>query len=212
MTDTNIHPVSKSDTPNFWGMIDHVMNEFTHTVSLLNACDKQPEAFRAFTRWFFDALGTVAFALKGLARTYAERTGTTVSTRESQILQIIEEPRFPGLPPPRRREEPLRESLNTAIRVFARARNAAPPLPEGKLPDFFIEATGTLDRISRPASVDDLQIIRADLVSVGRSVIWFRELHKWLMEQRRAELDELKEELARTTAAMIQKLKDEAQG
>lgn len=211
MTDSasEVPPRQVEQAPDYWGMINQVLEELGPTVPLLNECDQHPNAVRAFTRWFFGALETFAFALKGIATQYAKRSSIQLSRRESQVLQVIEEPRLPGLPPPRRIEAPLRESLNTAIRVFARARKSVAPMPDDKLPDELIEATALFDRISRPASVDDLTVTRADYVAMARTVVWFRDLQQWLTRERLAELDEVKEMIAASTAAMIRKLQQD---
>jgi hypothetical protein len=192
-------------------MIARVFEELGQIGPLLNECEKHPEAVRAFTRWFFSALETFAFALKGVASEYAGRASIQLSQREAQVLQIIEEPRFPGLPPPRRIEAPLRESLNTAIRVFARARKCSPPLHDDKLPSEVIESTVLFDRISRPASVDDLNITREDYLAIGKTLIWFRD-HQWLTRERLVELEEVKQQIASSTAALIRKLQQERDG
>jgi hypothetical protein len=200
------------DSPDHWGIIARVLDELVPATPLLVECERHPEAFRAFNRWFFSALETFAFALKGIAIEHAKRANIQLSRRESQVLQIVEEPRFPGLPPPRRVEAPLRESLNTAIRVFARARKSTPPMPDESLPYEFIEATAMFDRISRPASVADLSVSPADYVAMAKTVVWFRDVQHWLTRERLAELDEVKAEIAASTASLIRKFQKDKDG
>jgi hypothetical protein len=189
-----------------WGTVYRTLDEFGPMVPILQQCDKNAPSLRAFTRWFFSFLETLAFALKRMAAEYARRRNEPLSGREREVLQIIDEPRFPGLPPPRRVEAGLREGLTVALLVYARARKVEAPLADGKLPKEFIEASVVFDRLSRPANGLELTVTKADFVAIGRLVVWFRDLQHWLHAQRLAEIEEMKREIHESTAAAIREI------
>lgn len=189
-----------------WGTIDRLLAEFGPMVPVLTQGENSAESLRAFTRWFFGAFEVLAHALKKIAVAQAQLKKVELSTREQQVLQIVQEPAFPGLPPPRRVEAPLREGLTTAIRVFARARSSEAPLNEGRLPKEFIEATVLFDRISRPSTGDELNVSREDFLVLGKTVLWFRELQQWLYRERLAEIEEVKISTKESFEAMRRKL------
>jgi hypothetical protein len=189
-----------------WGTVYRILDEFGPMVPILQDCDKNAPALRAFTRWFFSWLETLAFALKRMAAEYARRKKEPLSGREREVLQIMEEPRFPGLPPPRRVEAGLREGLTVALLVYARTRKIEAPLVDGKLPKEFIDASVVFDRLSRPENGLALTVTRADFLAVGHLVVWFRDLQQWLHAQRVGEIEEMKREVHESTAAAIREL------
>src|SRR5436305_9833299 len=103
-----------------WGTVYRMLDEFGPMIPILQQCDKDAPSLRAFTRWFFSFLETLTFALKRVATNYAQRKAIALSPREREVLQIVEEPRSPGMPPPRRIETMMRESLSVALLVYAR--------------------------------------------------------------------------------------------
>jgi hypothetical protein len=190
---------------NDWGSIDRLLAEFGPMVPVLTQGEYSRESLRAFTRWLFGVFDTIAHALKKIAAQQAKKRKIDLTRREQEVLQIIQEPSFPGLPPPRRVEAPLREGLTTALRVFARARAVDPPLVNGALPADFIDASVVFDRFSRPGTGEELDATRADYVAIGKVVLWFRDLQQWLHRERMAELEELKKEIHDSTEPMIEK-------
>lgn len=177
-------------------------------VPVLTQGENSRESLRAFTRWFFSVFDTLTHALKKIATNQAARRKLELTRREQEVLQIIQEPSFPGLPPPRRVEAPLREGLATALRVFARARGVEPPLTDGALPSDFIAASVVFDRFSRPSTGEELDATRADYVAVGKAVLWFRDLQQWLHRERMLELEEMKREMHDSFDAMRRKLEE----
>jgi hypothetical protein len=188
--------LSKDD----WGTIYRMLDEFGPMVGILQCADQSAPSLRAFTRWFFSFLDTLTYAFKRIASAYASRKGIQLSSRENEVLGIVSEPRFPGMPPPRRREVAFRESLAVAILVYSRARGVSPPLHEGKLSAEFIAATNVFDRISRPSDGTELSVTRQDFLTIGKLVIWFRDFQQWMHAQRLAEIDEIREEVAESIA------------
>jgi hypothetical protein len=191
---------------NDWGTIDRLLAEFGPMVPVLTQGENSPQSLRAFTRWLFSVFDTLTHALKKIAVRQAERRQIELTRREQEVLQIIQEPAFPGLPPPRRVEAPLREGLTTALRVFARARGVEPPLVDGMLPRDFIDASVVSDRFSRPGTGEELDPTRGDYVAVGKAVLWFRELQQWLHRERMADLEETKQAMHESFEAMRQKV------
>src|ERR1051325_10947519 len=165
--------LSKDD----WGTIYRMLDEFGPMVGILQCADQSAPSLRAFTRWFFSFLDTLTYAFKRIASAYASRKGIQLSSRENEVLGIVSEPRFPGMPPPRRREVAFRESLAVAILVYSRARGVSPPLHEA-----------------------ELSVTRQDFLTIGKLVIWFRDFQQWMHAQRLAEIDEIREEVAESIA------------
>lgn len=88
---------------------------------------------------------------------------------------MLKEPTFPGSPPPRRIETGMRESLGVALNVYTRARGKESPLPDGRLPTVFIDASRLHDRLAHPESPDDLRLTKQELVVIAEFLRWFRE-------------------------------------
>jgi len=191
-----------------WGSIDRLLREFGPMVPILTDGQNRHESLRAFTRWFFASLEALAHALKKIAARQAEAKKVEMSRREQQVLQIIQEPSFPGLPPPRRVEASFREGLATAILVFARVRGTDPPLTGGALPAAFIDAMVVFDRFSRPQSGEDLDPSSADYQAIGKAVIWFRDLQQWLYRERLAEIEEMKKSVQESFEETKRKIED----
>jgi hypothetical protein len=189
-----------------WGTIYRMLDEFGPMIPVLDRIERDAPSLRTFTRWLFSFLDTLAFALKRVAENHASRQGMTLSPREREVLQVIAEPQFPGMPPPRRRDFGLRESLGVALGVYARTRGVESPLIDGKLPPEFIDASVVFDRISRPSDGSDLIMKRADFIAIGKLVVWFREFQQWLHAQRLAEMEEIRKKIAESTAEAIRRI------
>ena len=191
---------------NNWGAIDELLREFGPGATLLGEPPVTPERARAFLRWLFAALEAFTFSLKRIAVEHATREGTQVSRREQEVLAMVKEPSFPGLPPPRRIEYLMRESLGVALNVYARARGKESPLTDGSLPKVFIDASVLHDRWAHPESPADLSVKRSDVVTVIEFLKWFETVRSWLFKDRLAELDETKAKINASTEALRRKL------
>lgn len=191
-----------------WGAIDEILREMGPAAAVLGEQPVPPERARAFLRWFFGALEALTHSLKRIAVEHASRDGTGIelSKREQEVLAMLKEPSFPGLPPPRRIEYPMRETLGVALNVYARARNKETPLAEGRLPTVFVEASVLHDRLAHPESPEDLRVEKADFVTIVEFLRWFETIRSWLFKDRLAELDELKTKINASTDALRRKL------
>jgi hypothetical protein len=178
-----------------WGTIDRLLKEFEPMMPLLTASVHDAATFRCFMRWFFSMLETMAHALKRIAAERAKRQAVDLSPRERDVLQVVQEPRFAGLPPPRRVEASLRESLCVALNLYARTFKTDSPLVGGLLPADFIDASVVFDRLARPDDGSQLDVKHADLIATGNLVGWFSKVRAWLYAQRNAEIDEIRTEI-----------------
>lgn len=197
---------------NNWGAIDETLREMGPAGALLGEHPVSPERARAFLRWLFGALEAFTHSLKRIAVEHASREGTELSHREQEVLSMVKEPSFPGLPPPRRIEYPMRESLGVALNVYARARGKKTPLTEGRLPNVFIEASVLHDRLAHPDSPEDLHLQKSDSSTIVEFLRWFETIRSWLVKDRLAEIEELKATMNASTEALKRKLLDMGNG
>lgn len=178
-----------------WKSADATFREFELVADRL----KKPgqELLRVCARAIISGLETISFAIKQMALKAAARADASVSPRERHVLVMEMEPRFPGLPP-RRIETSMRESLNIAIAVYARARGSEAPLDKSPLgdpvlPKCVLDAVTIHDRITHPSENDDLELSAGDVASLKQVVRWAERLREWLNAERRAELAETRE-------------------
>ena len=118
----------------------------------------QPDLLRICARSIVSGLETIAFALKHMAAKAAVRKNVPISPREREVLAEYAEPPVPGMPP-RRIEASMRESLNIAIAVYARARGSEPPLDKSPLGDPAMPKVFT-DSIARKTATSAFEISR----------------------------------------------------
>lgn len=189
-----------------WGALTEVLREAEPAGALVHSSPLTGEGARAFLRWIFGALEAVTHCLKRITVGHVEREHTELSRREQNVLAMLSEPSFPGLPPPRRAEFRMRESLGVALNVYARARRKDSPLPDGRLPNIFIEASALYDRLAHPESPDDLRLTKADLSTVVEFWRWFESIRAWLYKDRSAEIEEMKARMNESFDALRRKL------
>jgi hypothetical protein len=189
-----------------WGALTEVLAEMGSTISLLSQKPLSAEATRAYLRWMFAALEAFTFCLKRIAVEHANKKGLDLSRREREVLEMLKEPSFPGLPPPRRISIGMRESFSVAVNVYARGRDKESPLPEGVLPKIFIDTSVIHDRIAHPEKPEDLRLTKEDLVVVIEFLRWFESVRSWLYRDRTDEIQEMKVRMNESIDAMKRKL------
>jgi hypothetical protein len=158
----------------------------------------------------FAALESFTHCLKRITVEHVAREGTDLTRREREVLSMLKEPSFPGLPPPRRVEIGMRESFGAALNVYARARRKESPLTEGRLPQVFIDASVLHDRLAHPESPSDLKLTKTDLTTVVEFLQWFITIRSWLYKDRAAEIEEMKAKMNESFDALRRKLMGDA--
>lgn len=189
-----------------WGAMTDVLRELEPAGKLVSDKPITVEGARAYLRWMFAALETFTHCLKRITVDHVEREGTELTRREREVLSMIKEPSFPGLPPPRRVEIGMRESFGATLNVYARARRKESPLHDGRLPQVFIEASVLHDRLAHPESPSDLQLTKADFTTVVEFLQWFETIRNWLYKDRAAEIEEMKAKMNESLDALRRKL------
>ncbi|MGZ5445111.1 MAG: hypothetical protein ACXW5U_24995 [Thermoanaerobaculia bacterium] len=189
-----------------WGALAEVLREMGPAGSLLGETAVSAKGTRAYLRWMFGALESFTFCLKRIVMDHVERSRVELSRREREVLDMIKEPAFPGLPPPRRIEAPMRETLGVAVNVYARVRGKTSPLPDGRLPEIFIQASVLHDRIAHPESPEDLDITKVDIKMILELLRWFETVRGWLYQDRAAEIAEMKAKIEKDSDELLRKL------
>lgn len=189
-----------------WGAMTEVLRELEPAGKLVSEKPITVEGARAYLRWMFAALESFTHCLKRITVEHVDREGTALTRREREVLSMIKEPSFPGLPPPRRIGVGMRESFGATLNVYARARRKESPLPDGRLPQIFIDASALHDRLAHPESPSDLQLTKADFTTVVDLLQWFVTIRNWLYRDRAAEIEEIKGKMNESFDALRRKL------
>jgi hypothetical protein len=197
---------AEEDRPNDWGSVDEALKELTRMLPVLSSDPITHEGVRSFVRWLFGWLEMITFSLKRIALSHAERNKVELSQREVAVLTVMAERAFPGMPPPRRIELLMRESLSTALNVYARARKKTSPLEDGILPQIFITASRIHDRLLHPNRPEDLRLSREEMQAIAEFVRWFETIRQWLFRDRLDEIEEIKAEVSASTEALRKKI------
>lgn len=189
-----------------WGALTEVLREMGPAGTLLSETKVSAEGTRAYLRWMFGALESFTFCLKRIVVEHVDRSRVELSQREREVLGMVKEPVFPGLPPPRRIGMPMREGFGVAVNVYARARGKDSPLSDGRLPDIFIQASVIHDRIAHPESPQDLGVTKSDISVIVDFLRWFETIRSWLYADRVAEIAEMKVKIQKDSDALRRKL------
>ncbi len=189
-----------------WGALMEVLLEMGPAGALLRKKNGSAAGIRLYLRWMFAALESFTFCLKRVVMDRVDQSGTELSRREREVLGMLKEPAFPGLPPPRRTGFPMRESLGVAVSVYARTRVKDSPLTDGRLPDIFIQASVIHDRIAHPESPRDLDIAKSDIGAIVEFLKWFESIRSWLYADRAAELADMKQKTQKDIDDLRRKL------
>jgi hypothetical protein len=191
-----------------WGALTEILRELEPAVTLLASKPPSAPALRVHVRWIFAAAEAFNFCLKRIVVEHLARTTIELSRREREVLEMIKEPSFPGLPPPRRINTGMRESLGVAVNVYAKVRKKESPLVDGRLPQIFIDATCLHDRITHPECPDDLRLTKEDLATVVEFQRWFETIRSWLYKDRADEIEEMKARMNASFDALRRKILD----
>jgi len=189
-----------------WGAMTEVLRELEPAGKLITDKPITVEGARAYLRWMFSALESFTHCLKRITVEHVEREATELTKREREVLSMIKEPSFPGLPPPRRIEVGMRESFGAALNIYARTRGKESPLPDGRLPQVFINASVLHDRLEHPESPSDLHLSEADFTTVVEFLQWVVSIRNWLYKDRAVQIEEMKAKMNESFDALRRKL------